>query len=212
MAGDTNYDPVTSAAVAVALTKAEQTTLIAVATPNPVTYGNTSALTSTGGTVNGAVTFSAGASTGCSVIGTTLSVTDASGTCAITATMAGNNNYNAVTSAALSVGLVKADQAALTALATPNPLTYGNTSALSSSGGTIGAVTFSVGSSTGCTVSGSTLSVSDASGTCAITATRAGNNNYNPITSPSVTVVLAKADQAALGASRHWWPRRHRIR
>src|SRR5204863_5395633 len=56
------------------------------------------------------LTFSHGISTGCAVSGTTLSVSDVGGTCSITATMAGNNNYNPVTSAALGVGLSKANQ------------------------------------------------------------------------------------------------------
>src|SRR5258705_25296 len=169
------------------------------AAPDPETFAATVALSTTGGTTAGAVTFSAGASTGCSVAGSTLSVTDASGTCAVSATMAGNNNYNPVTSAALVVGLLKANQAALTAIATPNPVTFGTTSALSTTGGTTaGAVTFSAGASTGCSVAASTLSVTDASGTCAVTATMAGNNNYNPVTSAVLLVGLLKADQAAL--------------
>src|SRR5204863_409520 len=98
------------------------------------------------------LTFSHGISTGCSVAGTTLSVSDVSGTCSITATMAGNNNYNPVTSAALVVGLSKANQAALVAIATPNPVTFGTAAALSTTGGTTaGTLTFSAGLSTGCT-------------------------------------------------------------
>src|SRR5437763_11939768 len=123
MAADTNFNLVTYAALVVGLSKANQTALVAIATPNPVTFGTTATLSTTGGTTNGAVTCSHGFSTGCSVPGTTLSVSDVSGTCSITATMAGNNNYNPVTSAALAVGLSKANQTALAAIATPNPVT-----------------------------------------------------------------------------------------
>jgi large repetitive protein len=198
-AADGNYNAATSAALPVTLQQAEQATLTAVATPSTVVYGGTSALSATGGSGTGAVTFDVGTSTGCSVVGSTLSVVDASGTCAVTATKAADNNYNAATSAALPVTLQKVDQATLTAVATPSTVVYGGTSTLSTTGGSgTGAVTFDVGTSTGCSVSGSTLSVVDASGTCAVTATKAADNNHNAATSAALPVTLQKADQAAL--------------
>ena len=54
------------------------------------------------------MTFSAGASTGCIVAGDQLSVTNAAGTCAVTATKAGDDNYLAASSNAASVTLNKA--------------------------------------------------------------------------------------------------------
>ena len=90
------------------INQASQATLTAVVTPSTVVYGSTATLSSTGGSGTGAVTFSAGASTGCSVSGTTLSVTNASGTCSITATKAADTNYLVATSAAASVTLQKA--------------------------------------------------------------------------------------------------------
>ena len=143
-----------------------------------------------------------GGSTGCSVSGSTLSVTDASGTCDVTATKVADNNYNAATSAALPVTLQKLLVAALTVVATPSTVAYGGTSALSTTGGSgTGAVTFDVGASTGCTVSGSTLSVTDASGTCAVTATKAADDNYNQATSAALPITLTKADTTTALAS-----------
>ncbi len=49
------------------------------------------------------MTYDDGASTACSVSGTTLTITAGSGTCAVTATKAADANYNAVTSAAAPV-------------------------------------------------------------------------------------------------------------
>jgi hypothetical protein len=248
-----------------------------------VVYGHTSTLSSTGGSGGGAVSFSSGASTGCSVSGTTLSVTDASGSCAVTATKAADANYNLANSAALTVTLqkatpvvtfgaaptpiylggdftvsagttnsdsstltysvvsgpcahvsgaifsssgagtcvvkaegaattnfilasaqqnvtiAKAEQSALTAVATPSTVVFGSTSTLSATGGSGGgAVTFGSGASNGCSVSGTTLSVTDASGTCAVTAFKAADNDYNAATSAALTVTLQKAEQAAL--------------
>ncbi|HEY3417254.1 MAG TPA: Ig-like domain repeat protein, partial [Armatimonadota bacterium] len=92
----------------VSIGKADQASLVLVATPASVIYGSTSTLSTTGGSGTGAVTYSAGASTGCSVAGSTLSVTDASGSCAVTATKAADTDYNAVTSAVVSVTLTRA--------------------------------------------------------------------------------------------------------
>jgi hypothetical protein len=47
-----------------------------------------------GGSGTGLLSFSAGASTGCAVLGTTVSMSNARhGTCALTATKDGDNNY-----------------------------------------------------------------------------------------------------------------------
>ncbi|MBK8421367.1 choice-of-anchor Q domain-containing protein [Candidatus Villigracilis saccharophilus] len=198
-AADNNYNAATSAEIAVTLTTTDQAALTVVATPSTVAYGSTSALSITGGNGTGAVTYSAGTSTGCSITGSTLSVTDASGTCNISATRAADNNYNAATSAEVAVTLTTTDQAALTVVATPSTVPYGSTSALSITGGNgTGAVTYSAGTSTGCSVTGSTLSVTDASGTCSVSATRAADNNYNAATSAEIAVTLVKTDQAAL--------------
>jgi len=49
------------------------------------------------------VTYSAGLSNGCNVVGTTLSITNASGTCSVTVTKAADANYLAATSAVLPI-------------------------------------------------------------------------------------------------------------
>jgi hypothetical protein len=85
--------------------RGSQATLTAVATPSTITYGVTSTLSTTGGSGSGAVTFSVGASTGCSVAGTTLTATDVSGTCNVTATKAADEYYLSATSAPLAVTL-----------------------------------------------------------------------------------------------------------
>ncbi len=191
-AGDSNYNEASSLPATVTLQKANQETLLVIASATLV-YGNTSGLMSSGGSGDGAVTYSAGSSTGCSVSGGILSVTNAGGTCSITATKAGDPNYNEASSSAATVTLQKAEQQTLLVIA-PETLTYGNTATLTKSGGSgTGAVSYSAGSSTGCSVSGSILSVTDASGTCTVTATKAGDTNYNTITSPEDTISLQKA-------------------
>ncbi|MGB9236960.1 MAG: hypothetical protein WCC04_21325, partial [Terriglobales bacterium] len=66
--------------------------------PASVTYGTTGTATATGGSGTGVVSFSAGASTGCSLSGSTVSVINVAGTCLLTASKAADNNYNAATS------------------------------------------------------------------------------------------------------------------
>ena len=201
-AADGTYNAKTSAAFPVALAKANQLA-VTVAGPSSLTYGTTGTIIASGGSGSGTVSFSAGASTGCSVGATTgtVSVTNASGTCAITATKAADANYNAAPSAPLTVTLAKASAVAPT-VAGPASLTYGTTGTVTSSGGSsTGAVSF--GASGGCTVGASTgiVSPTTGTGTCLITATKAADANYNVATSAPFTVTLAKASQATLTVS-----------
>ena len=178
---DDNYNAsAASAPFPVTLKKANQTTAVVVTAPAMVTYGTTGTAAASGGDGTGAYSFSVGVSTGCSVIGTTVSVTDASGTCALTATRESDNDYNAWRRR-LPVTLNKATQTALS-LTVPASVTYGATGNATTLGGSgTGALTFSAGASTGCSVDASTgvISVSNASGTCSISASKAGDNNYN---------------------------------
>jgi alpha-tubulin suppressor-like RCC1 family protein len=192
-ADNINYNAATEATRSVAAQPATQATLT-IGAPTSLTYGgDTGTLSATGGSGTGGVTYSAGTSTGCSISGTTLSVTNASGTCQVTATKAGDGNYSEITSAGVTVGLERAAQATLTTIVTPSTVTYGNTATLSATGGSgTGAVTYSAGASTGCSVSGSTLSVTNTSGGCLVTATKAGDGNYEA-TSAVGTVALQKA-------------------
>jgi hypothetical protein len=75
--------------------------------PTSITYGNTGTASASGGSGTGAVSFSAGALTGCSVDATTgvISVINVTKPCAITATKAGNDNYKSASDGPKSVTL-----------------------------------------------------------------------------------------------------------
>src|SRR5204863_2135067 len=92
-------------------------------------------------------------STACSILTSgKLSIDSGTGSCAITAHKAGNNNYNDVDSTSHTVTVNKANQATFT-LTVPTSITYGNTGTASASGGSgTGAVSFSAGALTGCSV------------------------------------------------------------
>ena len=87
----------------------------------------------------------------------------------------------------------KADQAALT-INSVGTVTYGTPVELTASGGSgTGEVTFAVTDGTGkATVSGSTLTPVQA-GTVTVTATKAGDKNYNSATSATVEITINKA-------------------
>jgi hypothetical protein len=158
--------------------RTSQATLTAIATPSTLSYGATATLSSSGGSGSGAVSFSVGASTGCSISGgTTLNVVDVAGTCAVTATKAADTNYNAASSAALTVPLSKANQTITFDSLTDKQ--YGspdfNVSATSTSGLT---VAFSSQTLSVCTVSVNTVHLLT-TGTCTIRASQAGDSNYN---------------------------------
>jgi hypothetical protein len=121
----------------------------------------------------------------------------APGTHTMTATA--TDDAGNVATATRSYTVTKANQAALTVTA-PNSGTYGDKLAMSASGGTTnGAITFNVTSdSDACEILTSgpdagKLSITDGMGTCKITATMAGNANYNDVTSdPPHPVAVSK--------------------
>jgi hypothetical protein len=191
-AADTNYNSTTSAAATVSAALANQAAL-AVNVASPASYNTQQTLTTTGGSGTGAVTYSVGASTACSVSGATLSITAGSGTCSVTATKAADANYSQATSPPASLTVQPAGQAALT-VNVSSPATYNSQQTLTTTGGSgTGAVTYSVGSSTACSVSGATLSITSGSGTCAVTATKAADSNYGATSSAPANVTVQPA-------------------
>jgi hypothetical protein len=151
------------------------------------TYGSTITLAASGGTTGGSVSYvTTGA--GCSIASGALSKPSA-GDCSVTATMAGNDNYNAVSSLATTVTFAKADQSALTVTSITG--TYGVDVSLATSGGTIDSTVTYVVTGTGCSANAGVLTKSSA-GTCSVTATMAGNGNYNAVSSSATTVTFAR--------------------
>ena len=104
--GDINYLPASSAASVIQVNKALQAPLTVSATPPSITSGGPAAtLSATGGSTGGTVTYAVVGSAGvsCVISGNTLKATGSAGTCSVTGTMAGNGNYEPVSSATLAV-------------------------------------------------------------------------------------------------------------
>jgi putative cell wall-binding protein len=100
-----------------------QSTLVLTGASSPAVFYDMQTLSTTGGTGSGLVTFSTGASTACSVAADVLTITAASGTCSVTATKAGDENFAAKTSAAVDITV---GPATLTVTPDDQPLTYGD--------------------------------------------------------------------------------------
>ena len=99
-------------------------------------------------------------------------------------------NYSFTTSATANLTISAINQSALSISTTSG--THGTNLSLATSGGSgSGAVTYSNSpGTTTCSISGSTLTANGA-GTCLITATKAGDGNYNSISSSQTTVTFA---------------------
>ena len=150
------------------------------------TYGDADFSVSATASSGLAVGFSA--SGDCTVSGSTVHITGA-GSCSVAASQAGNENYNAAQDVTQSFTIAKADQViTFEALASK---TYGDAdfsvSATASSGLAVG---FSA--SGDCTVSGSTVHITGA-GSCSVTASQAGNENYNAAPDMERSFSIAKA-------------------
>jgi hypothetical protein len=197
MAAIIDFLAVSSATTTITIGKIAQSPLTITTTAG--NYNTPITLATSGGSDGGAVTYvvdNAGTA-GCSVSGATLSATSA-GTCSVTATMAANTDYTAVSSAVTTITLDKVAQASLTITSTSG--VYHTPLALAVAGGSDNSsVAYAVNSvgSAGCSVTSGVLSATSA-GSCAVTATMAGNGNYNAVSSPTTTITISKAAQAAL--------------
>ena len=169
-------------------------------------YGESAALSVSGGTTAGAVTYSV-TSGDCSVDNTadTATVTTLAGSadnCVIRATMAGDDDYNAVyDEATITVG--KADQDSLQVWTDGTDGTsagYLTTVDLTNDGGGSGTGLYSYTSVSGdCTVEGSTATITGVATDCVVRVTRAADDNYL-VKTDDATITVGKAAQAVLQA------------
>ena len=151
---------------------------------------------------SGAITYaikSGGTATSCALSNATSSATITStsyGTCLITATIASGGGYDASTSPDATFTFNAASQAALTVASASG--TFGTPLTLTTSGGSSGgAVSYAYAAgTTTCSLSGAQLTASG-SGTCLITATKAGDSTYNPISSSQTTITFAAGSTTA---------------
>jgi hypothetical protein len=136
------------------------------------------------------VTFASSTPSVCTVSGTTVTMLSA-GTCTITPTATASGNYALTVGTASNITISQINQAPLTITSTNG--TYGSGVTLATSGGTDGGTVSYVvtnGTATGCSITSGVLT-STSNGTCLVTATMAGNTDYNPVSSSATTVTFA---------------------
>ena len=158
--------------------------------------GTSIALTHSGGSGNGVVTFSV-TGTGCSVSGVTLSASQET-TCRVTVTKGADGIYASATSAAVTftfAGIPQPDPVVITNASTSGPAgTPILVTAIGGNGG--GAFSISV-SGVGCSASGMNLSASRPT-TCTVTAIRAANGLYASRSSTPVAFTFDGVNQSPL--------------
>jgi hypothetical protein len=181
--GNANYDSAPDVPQGFSIGKAAQT--IAFGALGGKTFGDADFMVSATASSGLAVSFAA--SGNCSVAGATVHLTGA-GSCTITASQAGDSNYNAAANVPRTFAIAKANQT-ISFGALPNK-TFGDPDfdvAASASSGL--AVSFSA--SGDCTIAGTTVHLTS-SGSCTVTASQSGNANYNPAPNVSRTFAIAK--------------------
>jgi hypothetical protein len=172
------------------ITKAPQAALT-INGPAAAIFGQTVQLTTSGGTTGAAPTFAVTASTDACTVTTAglVEVTHGTGTCAVTATMAGNSNYEAVTSAPMTITVSKAQGSV--SVTGPASLVYNTTGGITPSVTGDGSVTIGV---TGpCTVLGTTVTMNSGTGSCTAQATLGEGANYLGSVSNVLTIAATKA-------------------
>jgi len=189
-AGNTNFAAATSVVQSFTVAPGSQT--ITFGPLSGIALGQTPAALSATASSGLAVSFASNTAAACTVQGTTITLVDV-GTCSITASQAGNANYNAATSVTQTFSIAPGSQtitfpqpAGVVFGVAPFTLTASSTSHLT--------LAFSSTTLTVCTVSGSTVTIL-ATGTCSITADQAGNSSFSAAAPVSRSFSVSLAPQ-----------------
>jgi uncharacterized cupin superfamily protein len=189
-AGNPNYNAAPSVSRTFSIAKANQTITINTGAPATQVY-DTSFTVAANASSGLPVSYSA--SGDCSNVGATFTMTSGTGTCTVHYNQAGNGNYNAAPEKTEAVTAEKANQTITFAAIADK--TFGDADfdpgATASSGL---AVSYSTGAGDNCSIVSGKVHITGA-GSCTVTASQAGNPNYNAAPSVSRTFSIAKANQ-----------------
>lgn len=191
-AADNSYYA-TSANASISAVKGTQAVLTVSGSSSAV-YGATVTLSTSGGTTNAPIVWSAGSSTACTIDSSgVVSISAGTGSCSVTATMAGNSNYDSVSSNAFAITVSRASQSTLTV--TTTEATFGQTLSLGATGGSgTGALSWDRVSGV-CTLSGATLTPSTVGSSCVVKATKAADGNYSARSTSDTSITTVRAPQ-----------------
>ena len=192
-AGDANYNAASSVPQSFTIHKADQVITITTHAPASKVFGGSFTVAATGGGSGNAVSFSNGG--GCSNSGATFTMTSGSTDCVVKYDQDGDANYNAAPQKTETVTAVKADQDPLSVTSPDNGTFNQSYDVVTSGGSGTGGVSFDVGSSTACAIVTGKVKITSGTGSCAVSASKASDANYNAANSGAHTVTVHKATQ-----------------
>ena len=188
-AGNDNYAAATQVTHAIIVSKPSQTVAFAPETPTSKTFAPNGTFTLTASSTSSLpVSFSSTTPEVCTVKDHTVTMLKV-GDCALTATQAGDDNYSAAIPVNRTVVIGKADQTLTFAQPAEQAFQPNGRFSVSASSSANLTVAFASGTASVCTVSGNTVTM-HAIGTCRLTASQAGDSNYNAATDISRDVVI----------------------
>ncbi len=184
--GNSNYNAATDLPQSFTIDKATQSITVTTASPAYAIYNTSFTVAAT---ASSGLPVSYASSGVCSNSGATFTMSSGIGTCTVKYDQAGNDNYKPATEVTASVTAQKADQTIT--FGALSGKTYGdadfNVSATASS-----SLAVSFGATGACSVSGSTVHLTGA-GNCTVTASQAGNDNYNAAKDVQQSFTIDKA-------------------
>jgi len=195
-ATSTNYFVASSVATTVTIGKATQSAVTLTSTSG--TFNTNISLTATGGTGSGSYSFSVSnaGTAGCTLPSATTLRSSGAGSCTVIASRAGDDYYEAKSSAATTVTFARDSQNLLSVRDTSGDLDTGITLSVSGGSGS-GAVSYSVTSGTAnCSVTSGVVTARYA-GSCLLTTTKAADTNYSQAQITN-TLTFIKATQSSL--------------
>jgi hypothetical protein len=198
-AADSTYDEITSAAATFIFDKTSQS--ITFTTPSAMTYGGSNQTVTPAASSSLTVTLTSTTTGICTVAGFVITAVG-SGTCSITASQAGNSNYLPAFNEVRTFGVLKGIQSIT--FTTPSAMTVGGSNQTVAPTASSSLTVTLTSTTTGiCTVAGFDITAVG-SGTCSITASQAGNSNYQAaadvVRTFGITAVINMAAIAGVAA------------
>ncbi|MBU6279414.1 MAG: fibronectin type III domain-containing protein [Actinomycetales bacterium] len=206
-AGNGRYSASTAVTASFTITKGTQQPL-SLTSPSTVGFGGQITLSATGGSGTGAISYAVSPDSNCTVaqVGGVWVLTPgpAGSICKVTATKAGDANFDAASSSEITISVAKANQtlaftSAVPALTPPGdtytPVVTSTSAVTSAATGLAPVITVSAASAGICSVSGSGVVTFLAPGTCEILANQPGNANFEAATQVTQTLTVATRTQ-----------------
>jgi hypothetical protein len=187
-AGDENYLPASDVVRVVDAAKASQT----IDFPQPASPAEYNTSFAVSPSASSGLPVVVQASGGCTIDAGQVTMTSGTQSCTLTASQAGDGNYNAATDVERVVDAAKADQT-IDFPQPASPAEY-NTSFTVSPSASSG-LPVVVQASGGCTIDAGLVTMTSSTQSCTLTASQAGDENYLPADDVEWVVDAAKADQ-----------------